>query len=109
MRIAVLSRNFASTGGGAERYSIAVVERLAEKHEVHVFTQNIEHNFSGVVYHRITTPMQRPRWVNQLYFAFSTWRATRKGFDIVHSHENTWHGNVQTVHVLPIKHTMFAG
>jgi UDP-glucose:(heptosyl)LPS alpha-1,3-glucosyltransferase len=27
----------------------------------------------------------------------------------VHSHENTWHGNVQTVHVLPIKHTLFAG
>ena len=26
MRIAVLSRNFSSTGGGAERYSIAVVE-----------------------------------------------------------------------------------
>ncbi|TRZ67344.1 MAG: glycosyltransferase, partial [Comamonadaceae bacterium] len=29
------------------------------------------------------------------------------GFDIVHSHENTWHGNVQTVHVLPIKYTLF--
>jgi glycosyltransferase involved in cell wall biosynthesis len=54
-------------------------------------------------------PLAKPRWINQLYFAWKTWRATRSGFDIVHSHENTWHGNVQTVHVLPIKHTLFVG
>jgi UDP-glucose:(heptosyl)LPS alpha-1,3-glucosyltransferase len=28
---------------------------------------------------------------------------------VVHSHENTWHGNVQTVHVLPVKHNLFHG
>ena len=109
LRIAVLSRNFACTGGGAERYSIAVVEQLASRHEVHVFAQNIEHDFPGVSYHRVAMPLRRPRWINQLYFAAATWWATRKGFDIVHSHENTWHGNVQTVHVLPIKHTLFTG
>jgi glycosyltransferase involved in cell wall biosynthesis len=107
LRIAVLSRNFATTGGGAERYSIAVVEELAAHHEVHVFAQTIAHDCPGVTYHRVATPMQRPRWINQLYFAWATWRATRKGFDIVHSHENTWHGNVQTVHVLPVKYTLF--
>lgn len=109
LRIAVLSRNFATTGGGAERYSIAVVEELAARHEVHVFAQTIAHDFPGVIYHRIPMPLERPRWINQLYFAWKTWRATRAGFDIVHSHENTWHGNVQTVHVLPVKHTLFAG
>ena len=107
LRIAVLSRNFSVTGGGAERYSIAVVEELAAQHEVHVFSQTRDHAFPGVFYHRIALPMQRPRWINQLYFAWATWRATRSGFDIVHSHENTWHGNVQTVHVLPIKTTLF--
>ena len=107
LRIAVLSRNFSVTGGGAERYSIAVVEALAPQHEVHVFSQTRDHAFPGVFYHRIALPMQRPRWINQLYFAWATWRATRSGFDIVHSHENTWHGNVQTVHVLPIKFTLF--
>jgi glycosyltransferase involved in cell wall biosynthesis len=109
LRIAVLSRNFATTGGGAERYSIAVVEELAARHEVHVFAQTIAHDFLGVTYHRIPMPMERPRWINQLYFAWATWRATRRGFDIVHSHENTWHGNVHTVHVLPVKHTLFEG
>lgn len=109
LRIAVLSRNFATTGGGAERYSIALVEELAARHEVHVFAQTIAHDFPGVSYHRIPMPLQRPRWINQLYFAWKTWSATRTGFDIVHSHENTWHGNVQTVHVLPVKHTLFEG
>jgi glycosyltransferase involved in cell wall biosynthesis len=109
LRIAVLSRNFATTGGGAERYSVAIVEQLAARHEVHVFAQTIAHDFPGVTYHRVAKPMERPRWINQLYFAWATWRATRKGFDIVHSHENTWHGNVQTVHVLPVKHTLFEG
>lgn len=109
LRIAVLSRNFSVTGGGAERYSISVVEQLAQQYEVHVFAQTISHDCPGVTYHRVPMPMQRPRWINQLYFAWKTWRATRSGFDIVHSHENTWHGNVHTVHVLPVKHTLFAG
>lgn len=109
LRIAVLSRNFSTVGGGAERYSIAVVEQLASRHDIHVFAQNIEHVFPGVTYHKMPMPMRRPRWINQLYFAWKTWRATRTGFDVVHSHENTWHGNVQTVHVLPIKHTLFEG
>jgi glycosyltransferase involved in cell wall biosynthesis len=109
LRIAVLSRNFSSTGGGAERYSIALVEQLAARHEVHVFAQTIAHKFPGVQYHPISMPLKRPRWINQLWFAYATWRATRSGFDVVHSHENTWHGNVQTVHVLPVKHNLFAG
>lgn len=109
LRIAVLSRNFATTGGGAERYSIAVVEQLASRHEIHVFAQNIEHVFPGVTYHKVAMPLKRPRWINQLYFAVATWWATRKGFDVVHSHENTWYGNIQTVHVIPVKHNLFVG
>jgi glycosyltransferase involved in cell wall biosynthesis len=109
LRIAVLSRNFSSTGGGAERYSIALVEQLAARHEVHVFAQTIAHQHAGVTYHPVSMPLKRPRWINQLWFAYATWRATRSGFDIVHSHENTWHGKVQTVHVLPVKHNLFAG
>ena len=54
-------------------------------------------------------PLRKPRWINQLWYASATWWATRPGFDIVHSHENTWHGQVQTVHVLPVKHNLFHG
>ena len=107
LRIAVLNRVFSPTGGGAERYSIALVEQLAARHEIHVFAQQIDHHWPGVIYHRVSQPLKRPRWMNQLWYATATWWATRAGFDVVHSHENTWHGQVQTVHVLPIKHNLF--
>ena len=109
LRIAVLNRVFSPTGGGAERYSIALVEQLASRHEIHVFAQQINHQWPGVTYHKLWTPLVKPRWINQLWFAATTWWATRRGFDVVHSHENTWHGQVQTVHVLPIKYTLFQG
>jgi len=108
-KIAVLSRNFSTTGGGAERYAVAVVEQLAQRHEMHVFTQHVGNRIPGVIYHRVALPLRRPRWINQLYFATATWWATRRGFDVVHSHENSWHGNVQTVHVLPVKRNLFHG
>ena len=109
MRIAVLSRNFSATGGGAERYATSVVAQLLGQHEVHVFTQSLEQPVPGVQYHRVPLPLRRPRWINQLWFALASWWLTRHGFDIVHSHENSWHGNVQTVHVLPVRHTLFDG
>ncbi len=109
LRIAVFNRTFSSTGGGAERYSIALVEQLSAMHEIHVFAQEIDHQWPGVTYHRVAAPLRKPRWVNQLWFATATWWATRRGFDVVHSHENTWHGDVQTVHVLPVKYNLFHG
>ena len=109
LRIAVFNRTFSPTGGGAERYSIALVEQLAARHEMHVFAQETDHQWPGVTYHRISAPLRKPRWVNQLWYATVTWWATRRGFDVVHSHENTWHGDVQTVHVLPVKYNLFKG
>lgn len=109
LRIAVLNRIFDPSGGGAERYSIALVEQLAQRHEIHVFAQQIRHHAPGVTYHPIARPLRKPRWLNQLWYATATWWATRRGFDIVHSHENTWQGQVQTVHVLPVKYNLFHG
>ncbi len=109
LRIAVLNRVFTPTAGGAERYSMALVEQLAAEHEIHVFAQRIEHNWPGVTYHRLSAPLTRPRWINQLWYDCASWWATRRGFDVVHSHENTWHGQVQTVHVLPVKYKLFHG
>ena len=109
LRVAVFNRHFSVTGGGAERYSVALVEQLAARHEIHVFAQTIRHEWPGVTYHRVSAPLRRSRWMNQLWFAVATWRATRRGFDVVHSHENTWYGNVQTVHVLPVKYNLLQG
>ena len=111
LKVAVLHRNFDPTAGGAEHYAVALVEELAHLHEFHVFAQRIKHSCAGVTYHPVPQLFVRPRWLNQLlYAAYCAW-ATRRasGFDIVHSHENTWTGNVQTVHVMPLTHNLFAG
>lgn len=104
MRIAVISRNFARTAGGAESYAVSVAEALARRHQVHVFAQDCPVEVPGVVFHRVWRLSLRPRWLNQLLFALATWWATRRGFDAVHSHENTWHGQIQTVHVRPLRY-----
>ena len=109
LRIAVLNRHFGYRFGGAERYAAAIAESLSERHEVHVFSQEIEHAHPGIIYHRISRPLKKPRWLNQLWFALQTWRHTRRGFDVVHSHENTWHGQLQTVHVRPFRVGLFHG
>ena len=109
LRIAVFNRVFSPTGGGAERYSIALVEQLAARHEIHIFAQKIEHAWPGVTYHQVSAPLTRPRWLNLFWYATATWWATHVGFDVVHSHESTWHAQVHTVHVLPMKYNLFHG
>lgn len=109
MRIAVISRVFSRSGGGAESYSVALVQQLASRHEIHVFAQESNQPVPGVTYHRVVCLSRKPRWLNQLLFAFATWMQTRSGFDVVHSHENTWHGQIQTIHVRPLRHNLFFG
>ena len=105
LRIAVLARIFSTSAGGAERYCASLVKHLAPQHEIHVFAQDIRTQYPQVVFHQVPLFCRRPRWLNQIAFATYTWWQTRKGFDVVHSHENTWHGDVQTIHVLPFSYS----
>jgi len=107
MRIAVISRVFSKSAGGAESYSVALVQQLAARHEIHVFAQESNRPVPGVTYHRVFCLSRKPRWINQLLFAVATWWRTRTGFDVVHSHENTWHGQIQTIHVRPTRYNLF--
>jgi UDP-glucose:(heptosyl)LPS alpha-1,3-glucosyltransferase len=99
MRIAVLSRNFSPACGGAERYSVALAKELSKHHEIHVYCQETNFPVSGITYHHVLRIHKRPRWLNQWLFSSLTWLLTRNQFDIVHSHEHVWHGNVHTLHV----------
>ena len=107
LRVAVLARIFSTSAGGAERYCASLVKHLAPQHEIHVFAQDIRTQYPQVVFHHVPLFCRRPRWLNQIAFATYTWWQTRKGFDVVHSHENTWHGDVQTIHVLPFSYLWF--
>ncbi|MGK0673535.1 MAG: glycosyltransferase family 4 protein [Halothiobacillaceae bacterium] len=109
LRIAILTRNFDPTGGGAERYAVALAEWLARRHEVHVFAQRIASPAPGGLTYHLLPALKRPRWLNQLLFAYLAHRRTRAGFDIIHAHENGWAGNVQTVHVRPLRYNLLGG
>lgn len=108
LRIAVLSRVFSVRGGGAESYSVRIAQELAARHEVHVFAQEAGPAVPGVQVHRVGVRLRKPRWINQLLFAWATRRLTR-GFDVVHSHENVWHADVHTIHVKTVRHGLLAG
>jgi len=106
-RVAVLTRRFGVSFGGAERYAVEMVRELSSAFQIHVFAQEFDAESEGFVTIRVPVIAQKPRWINQFWFALYTWWRCRSNFDIVHSHEMTWIGNVQTVHVVPFQIGVF--
>lgn len=97
LKIAVLIKRFLRTGG-AEKYAMEVVRRLAMDHEVHVFAH--EWVFDGpepMTFHKIPRVCRKPAWVNQLFFSYFCRRAVSHGFDVVHSFEKVPTFDVMTV------------
>jgi len=107
-KVAILSRSFSKSAGGAENYAVNLAEQVAGEFEVHVFCERSDGSHPGICIHRMGRTIKRPRWIALWLFAWWSWRQTRQGFAIVHSHENTWHGNVQTAHVRPMRYSLFA-
>jgi len=107
-RVAILSRSFSKSAGGAENYAVNLAEQVVDEFEVHVFCEHSDVAHTGITIHRMGRSIKRPRWIALWLFAWWSWRQTRQEFDIVHSHENTWHGNVQTAHVRPMRYNLFA-
>lgn len=97
LKIAVLIKRFLRTGG-AEKYAMEVVRRLALDHEVHVFAH--EWVFDGpepMTFHKISRMCHKPAWVNQLFFSYFCHKAVASGFDVVHSFEKVPTFDVMTV------------
>jgi len=99
LKVAVLIRNFSSSGGGAERYCVELTNRLSKIHEVHVFSQHNSESSESITFHQIPQWLKKPRYINQLLFSYLTKRATEGRFDIVHSHDMATHANIYTLHV----------
>jgi UDP-glucose:(heptosyl)LPS alpha-1,3-glucosyltransferase len=98
LKIAVLVRNFVTTGG-AERYAFKVSKRLAAKHEVHIFCQTWDEQLlDGMTVHRIPRPLPRPSFLNQLLFSWFCDRAVDSSFDLIYSHERVRRFDVLSIH-----------
>ncbi|MBU4611857.1 glycosyltransferase family 4 protein [Achromobacter sp. GG226] len=105
LKIAFIARRFGARFGGAEAYGERVFAELAQRHDIHVFCQEWD---SPLAVPHTVLPRRRglPRWVNLIAFGLQCAHRVR-GFDVVHSHENLWVGDVQVVHVMPVRYSRF--
>lgn len=108
IKVAVLSKNFSKTGGGAESFAVQLAMAMKEECEITVVSHsiNVPDSYKDF-FHHIAVPQLpiRSRWINHLWFNWFTKKVTnnrnqnQNHFDIVHSHEMVTHGNVHTIHV----------
>jgi glycosyltransferase involved in cell wall biosynthesis len=102
LKIAVLIRRFIKTGG-AERYAYEVSQRLALRHDVHVFAQEWHPADPAFQFHRVPRLVEKPRFINQWHFSMWTRRHVGADFDIVHSYEMLTRFNVMTVQSMTVR------
>lgn len=105
LKIAFVGDRFGSRFGGAEAYGVALMHELAANHDITVFTREYD-NACGLElpYVHVRVWSGWPSWVRVLLFAIKVRRMTRRGFDIVHSHANGFCGDVEVVHVTPVRY-----
>ncbi len=106
LSIAFVVDRFGNRFGGAEAYGVALMRELfAAGHQVTVFAREYDPACDlRLPYRAIRVSTRWPGWVRGWLFAHRAARATQAGFDIVHSHCNGWCGDVEVVHVTPVRY-----
>lgn len=105
LRIALVVDRFGSRFGGAEAYGVALMRELTSQHDITVFAREFDPACElDLPFVRVPVSARWPSWVSSLLFAWRAARATRTGFDIVHSHKNGWCGDIEVVHVTPVRY-----
>ncbi|CAM5777841.1 glycosyltransferase family 4 protein [Castellaniella caeni] len=106
LSIAFVVDRFGSRFGGAEAYGVALMRELvAAGHRVTVFAREYDPACElRLPFHAIRLSRRWPSWMRVWLFARRVARLTRQGFDIVHSHMNGWCGDVEVIHVTPVRY-----
>jgi len=104
LHIAFVTERFGQRFGGAEAYGVCLMQELAQHHDITV----IAHDYDAdcplrLPWRSISLPRGLPSWMRTLWFAIRAHRATRQGFDLVHSHVNGWCGDIEVMHVSPVR------
>lgn len=103
LRIALLVDRFGNRFGGAEAYGVELMRILARRHDVTVVAREYDSDLA-LPFLPVRVSCRLPSWLRVLYFAWRAARLTRAGFDIVHSHMNGGAGDVQVMHVTPVRY-----
>ena len=105
LRIAFVVDRFGNRYGGAEAYGVELMRELAQRHDVTVFAREYDGACDlSLPFVSLNSPRGLPSWLRVLLFAIRAKRATGKRYDIVHSHMNGYCGDVEVVHVTPVRY-----
>ncbi|MFC4299839.1 glycosyltransferase family 4 protein [Castellaniella hirudinis] len=106
LSIAFVVDRFGNRYGGAEAYGVELMRELAAAgHRVTVFARAYDPACDlQLPFRPIAIGRRWPSWIRVWLFARRAARATRGGYDIVHSHMNGWCGDVEVVHVTPVRY-----
>lgn len=104
LRIAFVVDRFGQRWGGAEAYGVALMREMAAHHDITVFARDYDFD-NGLNLNYVALPAHSfwPSWVRVWLHARLVARLTRRGFDVVHSHSNGWAGDIEVVHVTPVR------
>lgn len=103
LRIALLVDRFGNRFGGAEAYGVELMRVLGRRHDVSIVARDFDSDLP-FPFLPIRFPGWLPSWMRVLYFAWKADRLTRGRYDIVHSHMNGWAGEIQVMHVTPVRY-----
>ena len=105
LNIAFVVDRFGNRFGGAEAYGVELMRELAQAHNITVFARDYDPACDlQLPFVPIRSWSILPSWLRVLIFACRVRRLTRKGYDIVHSHTNGWCGDIEVVHVTPVRY-----
>lgn len=106
LSIAFVVDRFGNRFGGAEAYGVELMRELvAAGHRITVFAREYDAACDlRLPFRPIVVSRRWPSWVRVWLFARRAARATRGAYDIVHSHMNGWCGDVEVVHVTPVRY-----
>lgn len=105
LKIAFVVDRYGNRYGGAEAYGVELMRILARDHDITVFARDYDPACDvSLPFVPIRSWSWFPSWLRVLRFAWRTRRATRHGYDIVHSHMNGWCGDIEVIHVSPVRY-----
>lgn len=105
LNIAFVVDKFGSRWGGAESYGVELMRVLSRTHNVTVFASNYDTECDlKLNFIPLKSKSYWPSWYRVMRQAFQAKRLTASGYDIVHSHNNGFAGNVEVIHVVPVRY-----
>lgn len=106
LSIAFVVDRFGNRYGGAEAYGVALMRELAAAgHRITVFAREYDPACDlQLPFQPVRLGSYWPSWIRVWLFARRAALRTRQGFDIVHSHMNGWCGDVEVIHVTPVRY-----